>query len=380
VHSRVLFIDDDPNILAALRRQLRKKVDLETVTSGRDGLEAIRRQGPFPVVVTDYCMPEMDGIEFLTEVRKIAPETVRMLLTGSADLNAAIQAVNQGNIFRFLTKPCPPEDLLDAVQTGMREYRHSHKERKFNKRSRRWLAQARDIQQSLMPDETSLEGLDIAGRSVYCDQTGGDYYDYFEKSTPEGRRVVIAVGDVSDHGLPSALLMTSGRAFLRESASRRGSVSAIVGSVNRQLTHDVQTSGRFMTLFYAELDPQAQTVRWVRAGHDPAILYDPASGRFEELGGPGGLPLGVFADAAYEESRRPLASGQVMAIGTDGIWEACNPEGRMFGKPKLQALLRAHHSRPAGDILSAVLEALQQFIFPREIQDDATLVIVKMEG
>lgn len=380
MHNRVLFVDDDPNLLAAMRRQLRRKVEIETVNGGREGLDAIRHNGPYPVVVTDYCMPEMDGIEFLTEVRKIAPETVRMLLTGSADLNAAIQAVNQGNIFRFLTKPCPPDMLLEAVQLGLREYRHSHKERKFNKRTRRWLAQARDVQQALMPEEASIEGLDIAGRSVYCDQTGGDYYDYFEKSTPEGGRVVVAVGDVSDHGLPSALLMTSARAFLRESASRRGSVSAIVGSVNRQLTRDVQTSGRFMTLFYAEIDPCARTVRWVRAGHEPALLYDPLARRFEDMGGAGGLPLGVFEDALYDECSRLLAPGHVLAIGTDGIWEARNPEGLMFGKQGLQNLMRELHDRPAAEILESILEALRRFIAPLEVQDDATLVIVKLEA
>ena len=381
MHNRVLFVDDDPKILAALRRQLRKKVEIETVTSGRDGLDAIRREGPFSVVVTDYCMPEMNGIEFLTEVRKVAPETVRMLLTGSADLNAAIQAVNQGNIYRFLTKPCSSDALLDALKTGMQEYRHSHKERKFNRRTRRLLAQAMDIQQGLMPDEVpGIEGLDIAGRSIYCDQTGGDYYDYFEKNSADGRRVVVVVGDVSDHGLPSALLMTSARAFLRESAKRRGSVSAVVGSVNRQLTRDVQTSGRFMTLFYAEIDRGAQVIRWVRAGHEPAFLYDPASGQVEELGGRGGLPLGVFEEAGYEECSRQVDVGQVIAIGTDGIWEARNADGRMFGKQALQAMLRAHCDRPAVEILAVILDALRQFVFPLEIQDDATLVIVKMEG
>ena len=381
MHNRVLFVDDDPKILAALRRQLRKKVEIETVTSGRDGLDTIRREGPFSVVVTDYCMPEMNGIEFLTEVRKVAPETVRMLLTGSADLNAAIQAVNQGNIYRFLTKPCSSDALLDALKNGMQEYRHSHKERKFNRRTRRLLAQAKDIQQGLMPDEApGIEGLDIAGRSIYCDQTGGDYYDYFEKNTADGRRVVVVVGDVSDHGLPSALLMTSARAFLRESSKRRGSVSAVVGSVNRQLTRDVQTSGRFMTLFYAEIDRGARVIRWVRAGHDPGFLYDPASGQVEEMGGRGGLPLGVFEEAGYEECSRQLDAGQVIAIGTDGIWEARNADGRMFGKQALQAMLREHRERPAVEILSVILDALRRFVFPLEIQDDATLVIVKMEG
>jgi serine phosphatase RsbU (regulator of sigma subunit) len=376
----VLFVDDDPKILAAFQRQLRKKVVIETVESGAEGLEVLRRDGPFSLVVTDYCMPSMNGIEFLGRAREIAPETVRIMLTGSADLGAAIQAVNQGNIFRFLTKPCSPENLLEAVQAGIHEYRRTHKERKFNKRSRRWLAQAMEVQQNLMPNAGSVwDGLDIAGRSLFCDQTGGDYYDYFEKSDSASRTISIVAGDVSDHGLPSALLMTTARAFLRECASRPGSVSTIVGHVNRHLTHDVQASGRFMTLFYAEIDCTDRRIHWVSAGHEPALVYDPRSGEFGELGGQGGLPLGVFEDARYEEYHRELAAGQVLVIGTDGIWEARNREGRMFGKLLLQQVIRDNVVRPAAEIVEKVLEALKQFLFPLDIQDDATLVVVKME-
>jgi len=304
-----------------------------------------------------------------------------MLLTGSADLGAAIQAVNQGNIFRFLTKPCSPDNLLEAVQTGIDEYRRTHKERKFNKRSRRWLAQAMEVQQNLLPSGGSAwDGLDIAGKSLFCDQTGGDYYDYFEKPGSASRTVSIVAGDVSDHGLPSALLMTTARAFLRECASRPGSVSTIIDHVNRHLTHDVQSSGRFMTLFYAELDRQDRRIRWVRAGHDPALVYDPRSGEFDELGGQGGLPLGVFGEARYEEYHRELAAGQVLVIGTDGIWEARNGEGRMYGKLLLQQVVRDNIVRPAAEIVEKVLEGLRQFLFPLDIQDDATLVVVKVEG
>jgi len=380
VSNRVLFVDDDPKILAAFQRQLRKKVVIETVESGADGLEVLRRNGPFSLVVTDYCMPSMNGIEFLGRAREIAPETVRIMLTGSADLGAAIQAVNQGNIFRFLTKPCSPENLLEAVQAGIHEYRRTHKERKYNKRSRRWLAQAMEVQQNLLPNSGSVwDGLDIAGRSLFCDQTGGDYYDYFEKSDSASRTISIVAGDVSDHGLPSALLMTTARAFLRECASRPGSVSTIVGHVNRHLTHDVQASGRFMTLFYAEIDCTDRRIHWVSAGHDPALVYDPRSGEFGELGGQGGLPLGVFEDAHYEEYHRELAAGQVLVIGTDGIWEARNREGRMFGKLLLQQVIRDNVVRPAAEIVEKVLESLKQFLFPLDIQDDATLVVVKVE-
>jgi sigma-B regulation protein RsbU (phosphoserine phosphatase) len=381
VQPKVLFVDDDPKILAAFRRQLRKKLDITTVTSGGEGLHAVRSGGPFSVVVTDFCMPVMNGIEFLKQVRHMAPESVRMLLTGSADLNAAIQAVNQGHIFRFLTKPCSPEALLDALSAGVREYRSARRERRFNKRTRRWLSQANDIQQSLMPIASlGLAGMDIAGRSIYCEQTGGDYYDYFEKHVGEDPRIDMVVGDVSEHGLPSALLMTSARAFLRECAARIDSVAGIVGSVNRQLTRDLRASTHFMTLFFAEICPSSGNISWVRAGHDPALLFDPDTGGFEELNGQGGLPLGVLADAVYEEYHRKLRPGQIVAIGTDGIWEARNSEGHMFGKLRLQQTIRENADRAAAEIVQAVLAALKQFLCPLELQDDATLVVLKVEN
>ncbi len=379
--DRVLLVDDDPNILAAFKRQLRKKADLQTALSGAAGLEILKSGGPFAVVVTDYCMPEMNGIEFLAQVRRVAPDSVRMLLTGSADLAAAIDAVNQGNIFRFLTKPCASEELLKVLAVGIGEYRRIHKERKFNKRTRRWLRQAMEVQQCLLPSKSSCwQELDIAGRSVFCDQTGGDYYDYFDKYETGGPIISVVVGDVSDHGLPSALLMTTARATLRECATRPGSAGQIVGHVNRRLAQDVQDTGRFMTLFYAEIERSTRTIRWVRAGHDPAILYDPRTGEFAELNGQNGLPLGVFDEAAYEEHRRELGPEQIVVIGTDGIWEACNLQGRLFGKRRLQEVIQAHAACSAAEMVERALDELQRFLHPLPVQDDATLVVVKLGG
>jgi serine phosphatase RsbU (regulator of sigma subunit) len=379
--NRVLIVDDDPNLLAGFRRQLRRKVDLETVESGPEGLDAIRRNGPFSVVVSDYCMPEMNGVEFLAQVRALAPETVRMMLTGSGDLHAAIQAINLGNIFRFLTKPCGTEELLEALRAGIGEYRRTHKERKFNRRTRRSLTQAMEVQQGMLPTAgPALEGLEISGRSIFCDQTGGDYYDYFENGGADGRLVRIVVGDVSDHGLSSALLMTSARAFFRERATQLGSIAGIVAGVNRQLTHDTQATGRFMTVFFAEIDPGGRSIRWVRAGHDPALVYDPGADAFAELDGQGGLPLGVFAEARYETHQRPLAPGQVVVMATDGVWEARNPAGRMFGKPMLQQVIRENAGRPPEAIISAIFDALTRFLEPLQLQDDATLVVAKVGG
>ena len=118
----ILYVDDDPNILAAYRRSLRNRFVMETAEGGAEGLELIAEKGPFAVVVADMRMPEMDGVEFLSKVRHAAPDTVRMMLTGNADLQTAINAVNEGQIFRFLTKPCSNEDLTAAVDSAMQQH------------------------------------------------------------------------------------------------------------------------------------------------------------------------------------------------------------------------------------------------------------------
>ena len=121
--EKVLFVDDESNILDGIRRQLRKKVAIETATSGEAGLQKIQEVGPFAVVVSDMRMPGMNGTEFLSEVRKISPDSVRMILSGQAELASTIEAVNQGHIFRFLTKPCSTDTLFVAVDAGVEQYR-----------------------------------------------------------------------------------------------------------------------------------------------------------------------------------------------------------------------------------------------------------------
>jgi response regulator RpfG family c-di-GMP phosphodiesterase len=123
MNEKILFVDDDPNLLAALKRNLRKLFDVAIAIGPEAGLEMLPNAGPFAVVVADMRMPSMNGIEFLQLVRKQAPDTVRMMLTGNADLQTAINAVNEGNIFRFLTKPYPQEAMVTALEAGIEQYR-----------------------------------------------------------------------------------------------------------------------------------------------------------------------------------------------------------------------------------------------------------------
>jgi len=121
--AKILFVDDDPIVLRAYRRQLRDRFDVQTAVGPREGQAAVRQRGPFAVVVCDRRMPDMNGIEFLSWVREQSPETVRIMLTGYADLETTIQAVNEGNVFRFLCKPCPPVLLVRALEDAVEQYR-----------------------------------------------------------------------------------------------------------------------------------------------------------------------------------------------------------------------------------------------------------------
>jgi response regulator RpfG family c-di-GMP phosphodiesterase len=121
--DKILLVDDDPNLLAAQTRNLRRQFEIETAEGGELGLAKIRDSGPYAVVVADRQMPGMDGIELLSRVRQAAPDTIRMMLTGNADLEAAIRVVNEGNIFRFLTKPCPTAILSKALTDALEQYR-----------------------------------------------------------------------------------------------------------------------------------------------------------------------------------------------------------------------------------------------------------------
>ena len=128
---RVLFVDDDSEVLDAYKRAFRKSFSLETAVGPFDGLAAIADRGPFAVVVSDLRMPGMDGIEFFAQLKSRFPDTVRIMLTGYADIAAAMSAVNQGHVFRFLAKPCTEKDMEEAISMGVRQYKLITAEREF---------------------------------------------------------------------------------------------------------------------------------------------------------------------------------------------------------------------------------------------------------
>jgi len=260
-------------------------------------------------------------------------------------------------------------DVINEMTTGL-------KERDLMKRS---LELAMEVQQNLLPKENpKIKSLDIAGKSIYCDETGGDYYDFINLDESRQANIAIVVGDVSGHGIPSALLMATARAFIRQRSYLPGELSQIISDVNRQIAGDVEDSGQFMTLFYVVVDHDSRSLEWVRAGHDPGIFYDPESGLFEDLAGPG-LALGVDGEWNYVTNRKEgLKEGQIIVLGTDGIWETQNPQGELFGKEAICKIIRENADAESNALLDIIIDSLDRFRDGFNLQDDVTLIIVKI--
>ena len=344
---------------------------------------------------------EKSQMDDAQEIRQTIENRVRTVEQVTAGFLVLLIALNVGLALKFSRSITRPLELLTAASSKLvngnfkarvdirRQDEFGDLGRAFNQvgpqldthlRLQQAMDVAMQIQYNLLPQAApNLSGLDVRGMAIYCDETGGDYFDYLCVDEEGRQRLCVVVGDVSGHGLPSALLMATARGLLRQRVSMHGSLGEIVTDVNQSFGEDVERSGRFMTLFLARIDRQRKKIEWVRAGHDPALLYDPAKETFASLKGKG-LPLGVDAAIPYRESSTAIEDGQVLFIGTDGLWETGNERGELFGKDRLKEVIRENADQTARDILLAVHAAAEEFRDELKQEDDLTIVIVKFQA
>lgn len=240
------------------------------------------------------------------------------------------------------------------------------------------LASASQVQQGLLPDaDPVLPGLDIVGHCNYCDETGGDYYDYLEDRETRERGAAVVIGDVMGHGIAAAMLMATARGVLRSKSRDGGGIAPLLTHLN-QLLVEVTGGMKFMTMLIVNLDAERDELWWASAGHDAPMIYDPGSDRFREPDG-GGLPLGVMAEEVYELAPvEKLTPGTVVLIATDGMWETRNEADQMHGKERLQDSIRRHANKSAADIRDGLLNDLHAFRGSNPQDDDETFVVIKV--
>lgn len=243
------------------------------------------------------------------------------------------------------------------------------------------LALAGEIQQNLLPQiPPALAGFDIFGQGSFCDETGGDYFDFIPLSQQGKIRLGLAVGDVSGHGISSALLMASARGILRSQANRYDTdLGGLFAEMNRHLSQDTGDD-RFMTLFYGVLNTSDRSLLWNSAGHGPVLWYRMARKVVEEIPSTG-IPLGMLGVTDYPPAGPIVMDvGDVLLIGTDGIWETRSPSGDMFGTRHLKELMSTCTDQSARGIYSTIVNNVSKFRAGGPLEDDLTLVVVKVKG
>jgi len=231
---------------------------------------------------------------------------------------------------------------------------------------------AADIQSRFMPSTVpEIEGIELAGWNRACREVGGDFYDYIE--LPEDN-LGIALGDVSGKGMPAALLMTAVRTSLRVQAENIYSMSEVMKRVNNALLKDTNLE-EFTTLFYAVLNTTSWRMTYINAGHNPPLLF--RDGEIIRLR-TGGIPVGLFRNADYNQETLDILPGDLLIIYSDGFSEAPNRHWEEFGEDRIIDLIRSNRELPPADIIRELDEAVSDFISPQvDYSDDRTVVILK---
>src|SRR6266498_2521350 len=242
-------------------------------------------------------------------------------------------------------------------------------------RLERELQLASEIQQRFQPTAPpQVLGYELQGISFPCYEIGGDYYDFIQR---DDGRLIIALGDVSGKGTAAALLMSSLHAAVHAQSASHDSIVETISAVNRYLADNIPPN-RFVTLFYAELEPQSGSVCFLNAGHNPPLIIHSA-GTVEQLAS-GGLPLGIRRDAEYREGRTQMQAGDVLVIYSDGVTEAASPSGEEFGPTRLYEVVSRNVDASAAGIRDRIESALTKFAQGTRAGDDITLVIVKRQA
>jgi phosphoserine phosphatase RsbU/P len=375
---RVLIADDQPDVLEALRLLLKGHGYItEAVTSPAALFDAMT-QKEFDLILMDLNYARdttsgREGLDLLARLKAAENAPPIVVMTGWATVGLAVEAMQQG-IGDFVEKPWVNSRLLAILQKQVQIGRDRREARQqaiaYTRAQEREGAEARSIQQGFLPKEIpQLAGYEIVGAWQPARVVGGDYYDVL----PFGRETLgVCIGDVAGKGLPAALLMSNLQAAFRGFASPAVSPEALCDKLNSLICRNI-ASDRFITFFYAQLDGVARQLRYTNAGHNAPIVAH-KDGSHDRLREGGGI-LGVFPVQAFDMGVYDLAAGDRVLLFTDGVTEACNPEGEEFGDARLLQLLEENRELSAEDLQRKILSVVAEFCRDHW-HDDATLIAI----
>lgn len=386
----ILIVDDEEMVLSSLRGVFTLQTNYH-VLEANDPLKALAelRRTPVDLVISDFLMPQMNGIEFLKEAKKLQPDSVRVLLTGYADKENAIKAINDVGLYHYLEKPWDNDVLLNIVKNGLKEKglrqtlaekireldTLSSRHEKLELRHRfleRELEMAARVQQSLLPLQMpSLEGFRFANLYRPSAAVGGDFFDI---ARPADDTAVLLVSDVIGHGVQAALTTMLLKGFFQETAAEIVDPKALLEEMNRRL-HAVLPSGMYAAAAALSVRANDSRVPFSNAGLPyPFVLRK--TRRLDEIvvSGP---PLGLFEARIlpFESRTVELNPGDILLVGSDGIGSIQGEEGSFFEDRELRRTLEGLAGTEDGErVIRELME--QAFAFGKNapLPDDVNLV------
>ena len=289
------------------------------------------------------------------------------------DLARYVRKVGEGDLeqdlkLEYSTEFVKLSQQINTMTAGLRD----------RMRLRHSLVLAQEVQQNLLPSETpTVEGLDIAAHATYCDETGGDYFDFLDINGLPETTAAIAVGDVAGHGVPAAMLMATARGILQSRCQQPGSLADLLTHLNDLLVEGTGGEG-FMTMLLMTVDAKRKEMRWATAGHEVPVIYDPDLNEFIELKSHG-MVLGIEKNNTYhEEIYTDVKSGQIYLALTDGLWETFSKDREMFGMERVQDMLRRLAHLSAEEISQRITQEMIAFRGAERPEDDLTFVVIKV--
>lgn len=325
-----------------------------------------------PIYIAVLFAALMEGLHMLLTLAIARPFSDALALVETISVPMILANAVGVFIFAFIIKNLEHERKMQAERdTLVQEVAKKNTE----------LAIAAEIQQSFLPKNIPpVEGFEVAGKSVMAKEVGGDFFDVipFEVVALGPRRMGILIADVSGKGIPAALFMALSRIIVRVNATwHKDEPAQAIHDANNLIAADA-TAGMFVTLFYGVLDHDRKALTYVNAGHNPPIVYHAADATLTELEATG-IALGIQEDSAYTSETCPLAAGDVIVLYTDGITEALNEAGAMYGEERLHGVIRASVDRSAKEILERILSDVDAFSGSAPQYDDITLMVIRVK-
>jgi sigma-B regulation protein RsbU (phosphoserine phosphatase) len=381
--TKILIVDDEPDVEVLMkqrfRRQIReKKFELFFAHNGIEALDMLQKDPSVRLVISDINMPEMDGLTLLRNINEKFPLVIPIIVSAYGDMNNIRAAMNLG-AFDFVTKPINFEDLTVTIDKTLGHIQHLLEAQKTRSRLDGILHElnvASEIQQSILPRNfINDSNIDLFAKMNAAKEVGGDFYDFFWLDEDK-TKLAIVIADVSGKGVAAALFMTVSRTLIRAHAYNHiNSPGACLTMVNNAL-HKDNTNVMFVTTFYAILDIKTGNLTYTNAGHNPPNIIR-QDGSVETMTKLHGMALAVMEDLVYKEDEIMLNMGDSLFLYTDGVTEAENNKGTLYGVERLVSNLNQYRNLAASELINTIRSDIVTYADGHPQSDDITMLAIR---